>query len=360
MNPKIDGFVSKAEFDEHSGTIIIFPERRDIWRDNAKPAQELIINLANEIIKREEVFFCVKKNLLSLIENRLDKRIRVIEIDYDDIWARDIAPNFVVKDKEIRAVCWNFNSWGGIEEGAYFPWYKDRNFASIFCSSIGIKTYNIDEIVLEGGAVVTDGEGTLITTKAVLLNKNRNPNKTQEEVERYLKNYFAVDKVIWLEEGLFLDETSGHVDNVCNFIRPAELCLTWTNDQSCPQYEVSKKAYDMLSGMSDAKGRKFIIHKIPMPTAQFISKEDAAGIVHSEKSRNRVEGFQLVPSYINFYFINGAVILPAFNCKEDVDAIGIFRKLLPEREVIQIYSKEILIGGGGFHCILHEIPTPNK
>lgn len=354
--PKLDNFFSVGEFEKHFGTIIMFPERKDIWRNNASVAQKLIIQLANIIIKYEKVFFCIKPELLENIKGKLDEKIEIVQIDYDDIWARDISPNFVVRDGEIRAVCWQFNSWGGINEGAYFPWDKDAEFGKKISGFFKMNKYVVDDVVLEGGAVITDGEGTLLTTKSVLLNRNRNPNLSQGEMEKRLHEYFNVEKIIWFDEGLFLDETDGHIDNLCNFVKPGEVCLAWTEDRDDPQYNVVKKAYEILINSKDAKGRKFKINKIIMPEKQFILKEEAEGIEISMNSTQRTEGFQLLPSYINYYFINSALLLPAFGCKEDIIAYNKMKEIFPNREVIQLNSKEILIGGGGFHCILHEIP----
>ena len=263
--PKLDNFFSVGEFEKHFGTIIMFPERKDIWRNNASVAQKLIIQLANIIIKYEKVFFCIKPELLENIKGKLDEKIEIVQIDYDDIWARDISPNFVVRDGEIRAVCWQFNSWGGINEGAYFPWDKDAEFGKKISGFFKMNKYVVDDVVLEGGAVITDGEGTLLTTKSVLLNRNRNPNLSQGEMEKRLHEYFNVEKIIWFDEGLFLDETDGHIDNLCNFVKPGEVCLAWTEDRDDPQYNVVKKAYEILINSKDAKGRKFKINNSNFP-----------------------------------------------------------------------------------------------
>lgn len=351
--PKLDGFHTRGEHERHSGTIIIYPERTDIWRNDAVIAQNLIIKLANLIINYEDVFFCVKPRLVSQVKRILDSRVTLIEIEYDDIWARDISPNFVVNSNEIRAVCWGFNSWGGIEEGAYYPWDKDAAFAKTLSDILGMKKYVVDDVVLEGGAVIADGKGTLYTTKSVLLNRNRNPSLTLAQVEDYLYNYFCADKIVWLENGLTLDETGGHIDNVCSIIRPNEICLASTNYKNNPQYEVAKNAFEVLRKSDSAS----TIHELPIPALQYISADEARGLVQKEGSTNRVEGFPLVPSYINYYLANSALIMPKFMCEEDEIAHQILGEIFPDREIVQLEAREILIGGGGFHCILHEVPS---
>lgn len=353
ITPKIDGFFTRGEHEDHLGTILMFPERTDIWRDNAIHAQQLVIDLANVISEYEEVFFCVKPYLLDFAKKRLTNKVRYFEIEYDDIWARDVSPNFVVNQSEMRAVCWNFNAWGGLDEGAYFPWNKDAEFAKKLSDCLGIKKYIIDDVVLEGGAVIADGKGTVYTTKNVLLNKNRNPHKNIQELEDYLINYYCAEKIVWFDDGLVGDETNGHVDNLCSIVRPGEICLAWTEDENDPQYSIARNAMKILKASNTVKQ----IHKIPIPNAQFITPEETSGIIPSMTSTTRDEGFRLVPSYINYYLINSALIFPIFRCEEDEVAIQIIKKIHPDREILLFDGREPLIGGGGFHCILHEIPS---
>lgn len=353
ITPRRDGFWTRGEYEKHLGTIIIFPERKDIWRDNAVHAQQLSVDLANTIVNYEEVFFCIKPHLSAFVRHRLDGKVHLVEIDYDDIWARDISPNFVVNNKEIRAVCWNFNAWGGITDGAYYPWDKDAAFAKNLSDYLGVKKYVVDNVILEGGSVIADGTGVVYTTKNVLLNKNRNPTMSLEQIENYLCEYFCATKIVWLNEGLALDETDGHIDNVCSIIGPGELCVAWTNRCSDPQYQVSRQTLDILK----ASGTVQTFHKIPLPLPQYITAEEASGIEQTPSSTHRIEGFQLVPSYINYYLINNAVIFPTFQCEEDEKAVSTIKQIYPDREVLLFDAREPLIGGGGFHCILHEIPS---
>lgn len=351
--PKRDGFWVRGEHERHLGTIIIFPEREDIWRDHAIHAQDLIINLANTIVNFEEVFFCVKQQYFGHVKKLLDSRIHIVEIDYDDIWARDIAPSFVVNKREMRAVCWSFNAWGGLTEGAYYPWDKDAMFAKRLADYLGLKKYVVNDLVLEGGAVIADGRGVIYTTKSVLLNKNRNPNMSLEQIEDYLYEYFCAEKIVWIEDGLLYDETNGHIDNVCSIISPGELCMAYPQSEMNSQYEVLKKSMRKL--LSSTTVHKF--HKIPLPSSQYITADEAAGLSFTSSSTHRVEGFPLVPSYVNYYLVNSAVVFPVFNCEEDDEAIKVIKRLYPNREILLFDAREPLIGGGGFHCIMHEIPS---
>jgi agmatine deiminase len=355
--PLLDDFFSKGEHQKHQGTIIIFPERPDIWRCNATIAQKQIIEIANLLVTYEEVYFCIKPHLVHIVQNKLDSRIHILQMEYDDIWARDISPSFVTNGHKLRTVCWGFNSWGGEVDGAYFPWDKDAAFSRELSDALGIEKYSAEDIILEGGAVITDGDGTLLATKDVLLNSNRNPNITMPQIESYLKEYFSVEKVLWLDSGLLYDETGGHIDNVCSFVRPGELCLAWTDDESDPQYTVLHKAYSALNQLTDARSRSYRINKIPLPCAQYITKEEASTLAQSDLSRNRIAGFRLVPSYINYYLFNSCLLLPSFDSEYDSTTYELMKKYFPQREIIQMSSREFLLGGGGFHCILHEIPA---
>lgn len=358
--PSTDGYRSVGEDQRHLATVIMYPERCDIWRNEAKYAQDLIIHIANTIVEFEPVLMCVKPHMVEQVRHRLNSHIKIFAVEYDDIWARDIGPNFVVKDSNLRAVNWQFNAWGGLEDGAYYPWNNDDAFAIRLSDYLGIDYYNVEDVVLEGGGVIIDSAGTLITTESVLLNKNRNPHKSKSYIETCLKQYYNADKVIWLPQGLELDETNGHIDNVCAFVGDGEICIAYTEDKNNIQYNVLQTAYKILSKETDAKGNKLIIHKLPLPTSQFITKEESVGILQTSSSTNRVEGFELIPSYLNYYLINGGVLVPSFGCDDDDKVKMEMSKIFPNREVILIPSKEILIGGGGFHCIMHEIPYANN
>lgn len=351
------GFYSKASFRKHFATVMMYPVRNDIWRENAKYAQTTVIKLANLIINYEPVILCVPIGYHEIIKKCIDIKVNIIEIEYDDIWTGDVLSNFLVNDQRVIGICWKFNAWGGIEQGSYFPWNKDAAFAENFCQKMHIDYYVIEDFTLEGGSVITDGEGTLFTTECVILNNNRNPNISKNIAEEYLKKYFSALKIIWLKSGLHIDETDGHVDNILRFVKPGEVCVAWTDDKDDPQYQTSREVYNVLINQSDAKGRKFKINKIPMPVKQYLSSEEADGIAHNKNAIERKAGNVLPASYLNYYFINDSLLIPSFTCKfEDDEVKKIFQNIFPDREIIQIDIREILIGGGGLHCILHEIP----
>ncbi|WP_445684503.1 agmatine deiminase [Weizmannia sp. FSL W8-0401] len=348
-----------GEFEHHDGCWIIWPERPDNWRNGGKPAQRVFVQVAAAIAEFEPVTVVVSRQQYRNARNMLPDHIRVIEMSNDDSWMRDCGPTFVVNDEtgEVRGVDWSFNAWGGLVDGLYFPWDADDQVAQKVCEIERIDRYRLDDFVLEGGSIHVDGEGTLITTEECLLSPGRNPHLTKEEIENTLKEYLNLEKVIWLKRGIYLDETNGHVDNICNFVRPGEVVLAWTDDKNDPQYEISKEAYDILTNETDAKGRKLKVHKLHVPSPVLITKEESEGVDAVAGTLPRKEGDRLAASYVNYYTANGGVIVPQFNDPNDEKAINLLKELYPDRKVVGIYAREILLGGGNIHCITQQQPS---
>lgn len=350
--PRKDGFRMPGEFEPHAGCWMLWPERTDNWRLGAKPAQRAFAAVATAIAQFEPVTMGVSRNQFLNARHMLPDHIRVVEISYNDSWMRDCGPTFVVNDEGIvRLVDWDFNAWGGL----YFPWDQDKLIPRKVAEIERIDRYKAP-IVLEGGSIHVDGEGTLLTTEECLLNPNRNPNLTKEEIEEVLKEYLNVEKILWLARGVYLDETSGHVDNLCCFVRPGVIVLTWTDDRSDPQYEISLDAYERLRAATDARGRKFEIHRIHQPGPITITKEESEGVDVVEGTLPRREGDRLAGSYINFYIANGGVVVPTFDDPHDGAALETLQRLFPERRVVGVPAREILLGGGSIHCITQQQP----
>ena len=220
-----------------------------------------------------------------------------------------------------------------------------------------VDRYRLDDFVLEGGSIHVDGEGTLITTEECLLSEGRNSHLTKEEIEDVLKKYLNVSKVLWIPNGIYNDETNGHVDNICNYVRPGVVVLAWTDDENDPQYAISKAAYDYLSNEVDAKGRKLEIHKLYTPKPILITKSESLGVDAIDGALPRQEGDRLAASYANYYTGNGFVALPIFNDPNDQKAIDLLARLYPDRKIVPIYAREILLGGGNIHCITQQVPA---
>lgn len=358
--PSADGFRMPAEWEPHIGCWMLWPERHDNWRMGAYPAQHAYAEVANAICKFESVSMGVSANAYEAAREILDPQIRLIEMSSNDAWIRDCGPTFLVHESgEIRGVDWQFNAWGGLIDGLYFPWDKD--------DLVGEKVLEIErdaryapEFILEGGSIDVDGEGTLITTEQCLLGAGRNPHLSRDDIETLLKNYLAIEKIIWLGEGVYLDETKGHIDNICRFVAPGHLVLTWTDDLNDPQYAISHDALRRLENATDAKGRKLIVHKLHQPTPILISAEEAAGVDKVRGTLPRKAGDRLAASYVNFYIANDAVIVPRFNDAQDAPAFEKLEELFPGRKIIDISAREILLGGGNIHCITQQEPLGRR
>lgn len=357
--PKQDGFFMPAEFEPHEGCIMIWPERGDSWQFGAFAARKAFAEVAGIVSESEKVTVCAGREQYDTAREMLPGHIRVVEMSSNDSWARDYAPTFVVqKNTGIRrGIDWYFNAWGGLVDGLYFPWDKDNQMARKLCDLYENDCYDAQDFVLEGGSIHVDGEGTAITTESCLLSAGRNPDMTKGQIEEKLKQYLNVEKVLWLPYGIYQDETNGHVDNICAFTAPGEVVLAWTEDMEDPQYAMSKADYDYLQSITDARGRKLKIHKLPLPIPVKMKREECEGLLHMNGEPTRMPGERLAASYVNFYISNHAVIMPAFHDPADGRAKKILEGLFPARKVIPVYAKDILIGGGNIHCITQQVPA---
>ena len=355
--PKADGYRMPAEFEPQDGVWMLWPERNDNWRSGAKPAQETFCQVARAIARFEKVTMCVSAGQYQNARARLPEEIRVVEVSSNDAWVRDCGPTFLVNGQGgLRAVDWTFNAWGGLYDGLYFPWDKDDQVAQKICEMVDVDSYRTEGFVLEGGSIHVDGEGTVLTTEMCLLSPGRNPDLSKAEIERTLCEYLGAEKVIWLPRGIYNDETNEHVDNVCAFTAPGEVVLAWTDDESDPQYALSKASLDVLEAELDAKGRRIKVHKLPLPKPVTITAEECEGLDLCEGEPTRTPGERLAASYVNFYIANHAIVMPAFGDPADEKARRILEKLFPTREVVAVPARDILIGGGNIHCVTQQIP----
>jgi agmatine deiminase len=355
--PRADGYHMPAEWEAHTGCWMLWPERSDNWRGGARPAQRAFAAVAGAILKGEPVSVCVSSAQYLVARQMLDPDVRLVEMTSNDSWIRDCGPTFVVNDDgRMRGVDWRFNAWGGLEDGLYFPWDQDDLVGEKVIELTSTPRYAPD-FILEGGSIDVDGEGTVITTEQCLLNHDRNPGLTRAQIETNLRDYLGCEKVIWLENGVYLDETKGHTDNFCRFVAPGEVVLTWTDDQSDPQYAISTAALARLNTATDARGRKLKVHKLRQPTPVLISAEQAAGVDQVEGTLPRNAGDRLAASYVNFYIGNGVIVMPTFDDPMDVAAQESLAKLFPSRKIIAVPGREILLGGGNVHCITQQQPS---
>jgi len=339
---------------------MLWPERCDNWRNGAKPAQAAFAAVARAISLGEPVTVGVTATQFQNARSRLEPHIRVVELSANDAWVRDSGPTVLVNASgRRRAVDWIFNAWGGFEGGLYAPWDRDDEVAHKIAEIEGFDRYRAP-FVLEGGAIHVDGRGTCLTTEECLLNKNRNPHLSKAEIEDLLRRYLGVRTIIWLDRGVFLDETDGHVDELACFVRPGHVALTWTQDRGDPQYEICLDAFQRLKTARDARGRRLTIHKIDQPEPLYMTAEEAAGVDVREGSRARRAGDRLPASYINFYIANKVLVMPLYDKRRDAAAARSLARLFPTRRIMGVATREILLGGGNIHCITQQIPAPSR
>ncbi len=360
--PSKDGFHMPGEFEPHQGCIMIWPKRPGSWAYGAKEARKAFAAIAGAIGRSEKVYMLAEAEEAEEAAAVLPENVQVVVMGSDDAWARDTGPTFVLNDQgEVRGIDWQFNAWGGLEDGLYMDWRKDNLVASRFCETMGYPLYDAQDFVLEGGSIHSDGEGTILVTEACLLSKGRNPHMTKEEIEEKLKGYLGAEKVIWLKRGIYNDETNEHVDNICAFIRPGEVVLAWTDDEKDPQYPLSLSCLEILEQERDAKGRKIKVHKLPIPKIPVrVTEEDLKGLDFEPGEDEREPGERLAASYVNFYFSNDGIILPQFGDENDKEAVKVLSQLCPERTVYPIDARSVILGGGNIHCITQQIPAGRK
>lgn len=356
--PSADGYHMPGEFEPHQGCIMIWPGRPGSFGDDAEQARIAFANVAEAIADSETVYMLSDGDMIDSALTMLSPRIHVMAMSSDDSWARDVGPTFVVNGKDSsRGVSWKFNAWGGDYDGLYPEWDKDDALAAAFCNQQGFDYYDAAPFVLEGGSIACDGEGTLITTKSCLLSKGRNPDMSIDAIEDSLKKYLGVSKIIWLPNGIYNDETNGHIDNMCAFTKPGEVVLAWTDDENDPQYPYSKAALDVLENTTDACGRALNIHKLPIPAKPVtISGDDLENLIFEDGEAQRIVGERLAASYVNFYISNNGIVMPSFDDSNDAASAAILQELFPDKKIYQIPARHILTGGGNIHCITQQIP----
>jgi agmatine deiminase len=294
--------------------------------------------VAKAISRFEPLCMLTNKEDLDETKSLCGPDIKVIESEIDDGWFRDSGPSFVInKAGDIAGVNWIFNGWGN--RG---PHELDNRAAGDLLDRLSIKRYDAP-LVLEGGGIHVDGEGTVLVTESCQLNKNRNPDMSKSEVENYLREYLNVEKIIWMCGDRNQTDTDGHVDGIASFIRPGRVLLATSDDTSHPDYETFQKNKEILENNTDAKGRRMEIVEITEPYEVIENGTQVKGI------------------YVNFYMANGGIVLPAFDFPEyDQTARDIFTREFPDHEIVQLPTRIVLFGGGNIHCITQQQPGSYK
>ncbi|GAA5020623.1 agmatine deiminase family protein [Kitasatospora paranensis] len=329
-------FRMPAEWSEHEGCLMAWPTRPELWGDTFGAAKQEYAQVARAIAEFEPVTMVCLPGRADEARALCGDGVTVVEMPIDDSWFRDSAPIFVLDEGGRRAgVDFRFNAWGG----KHHPWDADDRISGLLLEHLGQPAVR-SEMILEGGAVTVDGEGTLITTEQCLLHPNRNPGLSRTEIEDELKARLGVSKVIWLPYGGLLDtETDGHVDGVCAFVAPGKVVVQLPADPGHPDYARMRANRAVLEATTDAKGRTLEI--VDLPQAAFV----------------QVDGKEVEVGYLNFYLANGGVVVPVADHPEDEGALAVIAAANPGRKVVGVRARVIAYGGGGVHCITQQVPA---
>lgn len=342
MNPRSQQFTMPAEWTTHERTFISWPIQASMcypeqYKEVCSAYAEIIIAMAEFEPVTVVVNAADQEAVRGYVEGEHAHSIDLLVIEHNDAWLRDNGPTFVTSpDGKLAGVNWGFNAWGG----KYSPWDLDDAVAPQIIQHVGAIQFDAP-LVMEGGSIHTDGEGTLLTTEECLLNKNRNPELSREQIFELLKQYVNIDTVIWLERGLSGDETDGHVDNIACFAAPGKVIIQVCHDENDDNYAITQRNLQILSEAVDAKGRKLEVIEIEQPPAVYY------------------EGERLTLSYLNFYFVNGGIILPVFGgTAEETDkkAIEVLAALYPDRRIRTINGMGVIREGGNVHCTTQQLP----
>ncbi len=350
--PADQGFRMPAEWEPHSGTWLAWPHNSGTWNKTVLPqVEQTYIGIIQALAPGEIVHILVNdRAALESVKNKIanagisDHFLRFYVIPTNDAWIRDYGPNFLASgDSENRQTAlnnWQFNSWGGrwdLELDNY-DWELDNQAGDEIARRLNLPTFEPGR-VLEGGAIDVNGLGTCLTTEPCLLNENRNGGLNSDTMGNILKNYLGVRNIIWLKGGIEGDDTGGHIDNLARFVNPTTVVCAVEEDSTAPNFKELNDNYETLQSAVDQDGSLLNVVRLPMPG------EIKAG------------GDRLPASYANFYIGNRTVLLPVFNVPNDRKAESILQNLFPNREVVPLPCRELLMGFGGIHCITQQHPA---
>lgn len=333
------------EYHPHRCTYVLWPNRSDNWREHGKYAQKEILELALEVSKFEPVI--IGHNIpLTLPELN---NISTKKLIYDDIWIRDTGPTYQYKNGRIEASGWNFNSWGGL-----LPEHKnDAKVAEQIATNEKINLTQYD-LIFEGGNVTTDGKGNAIIVEEGVIDPNRNPLLSKETIAASLKEGLGIRNILWIPKGLMFDETGGHIDNICFFGDNETLFISHTNDTRHDNYDRSNEALAIIEKFYKHCNVKIV--PLPIPETTTITKKEAYGFREASGDIIRDTGTPLCASYANCYVTDRAIFVPKFGNSLDLVVSSIIQDAMPYKTVVQIPSRELLLGGGSVHCVTKEVP----
>jgi agmatine deiminase len=337
--PARDGFAMPAEWAPHARTWMCWPCRMAAWGsvDALLRAKQAFARVARAISALESVVLAARREDMAEAKLATACKVELFEAALDDSWVRDTGPTFLRGPAGGRgAVQWQFNAWGN----KYRPYADDSALAARIAQAADVRLYEA-ALVCEGGAIHSDGEGTLLTTEQCLLNPNRNPHLTRLEVEELLTLYTGARRIVWLGDGFSDDETDGHVDNIACFVAPGRVLVGVPSSRSLPDFKPVMEAIRRLRAARDAEGQALEVIEIEQPA----------------RPRFDWRGRPLQASYVNFYLPNDGVVMPSFDDPNDEKARAVLADCFPGRDILQIDALDIVEGGGGIHCITQQEPA---
>lgn len=342
-------FEFPPEWAPHSATWLAWPDNPETWQGRLKFVQPVWIEMIKALHLHETVNLLVNNpETENGVRHRLDradidlKKVQFHQIPTNDCWLRDTGPTFVLRQgsgqvkspSSVAAVCWKFNSWGE----KWPPWDLDAQVSLRIAEVTRLPSFK-PGIVLEGGSIEVNGEGILLTTESCLLSKKRNPNLKKEDTEQYLKDFLGIQRVVWLTgQPPVGDDTDGHIDNLARFVNRNTVVAPFTDDRSNPNFNSLMVNFKKLEELTDIKGEKLKIISLPVPKIP------------------GPDGAFLPASYANFYIANGVVLVPAFHDPADQTALEVLTPLFPNRRLVSIYSRDLVLGFGGIHCVTQQQP----
>lgn len=347
-------FRMPAEWHLHSATLLSWPQNAETWPDERlSRVEKVYIEIIRALYVHETIHLLVADTALRdhvaalFVANEIPPNAVAFHVvPCNDVWARDFGPIFV-RDAQRRGAAdefaitnWGYNAWGG----KYPPFDSDDAIPRYIAETFGIRRFDPD-MILEGGSIETNGAGIMLVTESVLLNPNRNPHLSREDVEVRLKYWLGQQKVIWLGEGLAGDDTDGHIDDLSRFLNERTILTMITDDPADVNYKALQANLETLRQATDHQGRPFDIVTLPMPTTRI--------------EGTTVDGSEYVPaSYANFYIANDVVLLPLYDPRYDAQAIALFTQYFPDRIIAGIDCRDLVWGQGSIHCITQQLYGP--
>ena len=339
--PRQLGFFMPPEWHPHESTWLAWPKNRETWPGRVERIQSLFLELIRLLASGERIDLLVdhgeqEEEVRSRLDAATCRQVRFHRIATGDAWIRDYGPNFVIRDGGEQATAfnhWRFNAWGG----RYPELAVDGDVPNRMAPFLDMPRFR-PGLVLEGGAIDVDGRGGILASESCLLNPNRNPGRSRNEVEDVLRSHLGACRTIWLGDGLPGDDTDGHVDNLARFVRPDTLVCAVEENSSLPHHRKLEDNRRRLTLARRPDGHRYRIVPLPLP----------------DPVETGLDG--LPASYLNFYIANRRVLVPSFGCRQDETARMTLQKLFPRRRALSLNCRDLIRGLGGIHCITLQQP----